>query len=254
MSSVGQKISEMGLVTSLASEDLITAVDVSAVLNVRMTYASLVSQLTADLPSSGGDVTKVGTPANNEIGVWTGDGTIEGDSNFTWNGNSLGVNSVSAGSTLSSYTLSINDSSSSRISTLATNINSVASGEATTGLSSLINFGSDASREALNIEGKIHSSLDTGSVPVMTLTSYILTNALSNRPTLAGYNYTTKQWEVGADGNWNFQGNDIHNVNEFYIGDRDTNGSWRFIQNGDDLLIQQREAGTYNTKQTIAGA
>jgi hypothetical protein len=32
--------------------------------------------------SGGGDVFKVGTPANNQIGVWTGDGTIEGDPNF----------------------------------------------------------------------------------------------------------------------------------------------------------------------------
>jgi hypothetical protein len=34
----------------------------------------------------GGDVSKVGTPVNNQIGVWTGDGTIEGDANFTWDG------------------------------------------------------------------------------------------------------------------------------------------------------------------------
>lgn len=32
----------------------------------------------------GGDVTKVGTPVNNEIGVWTGDGTLEGDTGLTW--------------------------------------------------------------------------------------------------------------------------------------------------------------------------
>lgn len=31
-----------------------------------------------------GDVTKVGTPANNQIGVWTGDGTIEGDAALTF--------------------------------------------------------------------------------------------------------------------------------------------------------------------------
>ena len=36
--------------------------------------------------SGGGDVTKVGTPANNQIGVWTGDGTIEGDPALTFNG------------------------------------------------------------------------------------------------------------------------------------------------------------------------
>lgn len=38
-------------------------------------------------PSGGGNVTKVGTPVNNQIGVWTGDGTIEGDSKLTYDGN-----------------------------------------------------------------------------------------------------------------------------------------------------------------------
>ena len=37
----------------------------------------------------GGDVTKVGTPVNNQIGVWTGDGTIEGDSDLTWDDSKL---------------------------------------------------------------------------------------------------------------------------------------------------------------------
>lgn len=36
-----------------------------------------------------GNVTKVGTPVDNQIGVWTGDGTIEGDANFTWTGTAL---------------------------------------------------------------------------------------------------------------------------------------------------------------------
>jgi hypothetical protein len=31
-----------------------------------------------------GDVTKVGTPVDNQVGVWTGDGTIEGDANLTF--------------------------------------------------------------------------------------------------------------------------------------------------------------------------
>ena len=35
-------------------------------------------------PSGSGDVSKVGTPADGQIGVWTGDGTIEGDSAFTF--------------------------------------------------------------------------------------------------------------------------------------------------------------------------
>ena len=39
----------------------------------------------------GGDVTKVGTPVNNQIGVWTGDGTIEGDTGLTFTGSALVV-------------------------------------------------------------------------------------------------------------------------------------------------------------------
>jgi len=42
-----------------------------------------------------GDVVKVGTPANNQLGIWTGDGTIEGDSNFTWTGTVLDMKTTS---------------------------------------------------------------------------------------------------------------------------------------------------------------
>lgn len=34
--------------------------------------------------NSGGDVAKVGTPSDGQIGVWTGDGTIEGDASLTF--------------------------------------------------------------------------------------------------------------------------------------------------------------------------
>lgn len=36
--------------------------------------------------AGGGDVTKVGTPVNNELAVWTGDGTLEGEANITYDG------------------------------------------------------------------------------------------------------------------------------------------------------------------------
>lgn len=35
-------------------------------------------------PAGSGDVSKVGTPVNNQVGVWTGDGTIEGDTGLTF--------------------------------------------------------------------------------------------------------------------------------------------------------------------------
>lgn len=36
------------------------------------------------VPAGSGDVSKVGTPVNNQVGVWTGDGTIEGDTALTF--------------------------------------------------------------------------------------------------------------------------------------------------------------------------
>lgn len=42
-------------------------------------------------PSGSGDVSKVGTPVDNQVGVWTGDGTIEGTSSLTYDGIALDV-------------------------------------------------------------------------------------------------------------------------------------------------------------------
>lgn len=39
--------------------------------------------------AAGGDVTKVGTPVDDQIGVWTGDGTLEGDANLTYDGTTV---------------------------------------------------------------------------------------------------------------------------------------------------------------------
>ena len=41
---------------------------------------------------AGGDVSKVGTPVNNQVGVWTGDGTLEGDADLTYDGTTLTAN------------------------------------------------------------------------------------------------------------------------------------------------------------------
>jgi len=42
-------------------------------------------------PAGSGDVSKVGTPVDNQVGVWTGDGTIEGTSGLTYDGTALAV-------------------------------------------------------------------------------------------------------------------------------------------------------------------
>lgn len=42
-------------------------------------------------PAGSGDVSKVGTPVDNQVGVWTGDGTIEGTTGLTYDGSALGI-------------------------------------------------------------------------------------------------------------------------------------------------------------------
>ena len=42
-------------------------------------------------PADSGYVSKVGTPANDQLAVWTGDGTAEGDANLTWDGSKLSL-------------------------------------------------------------------------------------------------------------------------------------------------------------------
>lgn len=43
------------------------------------------------VPAGSGDVSKVGTPVDNQVGVWTGDGSIEGTANFTYTTDGLNV-------------------------------------------------------------------------------------------------------------------------------------------------------------------
>lgn len=48
----------------------------------------------------GGDVSKVGTPVNNQVGIWTGDGTIEGVNAVQYNGTTFGIGGTMAASSI----------------------------------------------------------------------------------------------------------------------------------------------------------
>lgn len=47
--------------------------------------------------------------------------------------------------------------------------------------------------------------------------------------------------------------NDVVADNAYYIGQKDVDGSWRFIKNGADLDIEKRVTGVWVVKQTITG-
>lgn len=56
------------------------------------TFIGTVANATwSQLIVGGGDVTKVGTPVDNQVAVFTGDGTIEGDTGFQWDGTNLEI-------------------------------------------------------------------------------------------------------------------------------------------------------------------
>lgn len=52
--------------------------------------------ITSTTLTATGDVTKVGTPVNNQVGVWTGDGTIEGTASLTFDTSTLSLGSGAA--------------------------------------------------------------------------------------------------------------------------------------------------------------
>lgn len=67
---------------------------------------------------SGGDVSKVGTPVDNQIGVWTGDGTIEGENDLTFNSltNKMYLNGLlGIGNSDPSFMLEVKSASTARI-------------------------------------------------------------------------------------------------------------------------------------------
>ncbi len=71
--------------------------------------------------AGGGDVSKAGTPVNNQLAVWTGTNTIEGDANLTYDGTNLTLASTTLDTT--SRGLSIKDNEGTETIRLATSPN-----------------------------------------------------------------------------------------------------------------------------------
>lgn len=70
-----------GSVLAANALDTLSAVTSTSGTKYLQNNAGTISWVTL---AAGGDVVKVGTPVDNQIGVWTGDGTIEGDTALTF--------------------------------------------------------------------------------------------------------------------------------------------------------------------------
>jgi hypothetical protein len=83
-----------GFATNYDIKDFLSATD------IRDDIHDTADILRSEFPAGGGDVTKVGTPANDQVGVWTGDGTLEGDADLIFNGANLGIGTTDASTRL----------------------------------------------------------------------------------------------------------------------------------------------------------
>jgi hypothetical protein len=70
-----------------------------------------------------------------------------------------------------------------------------------------------------------------------------------NAPTCGATNWALKI----ADGNAYFGGDiDASSTSAIYLGDSTTNGTWKIVRSGNDLIFQRRESGSYVTKGTFS--
>jgi hypothetical protein len=70
-----------------------------------------------------------------------------------------------------------------------------------------------------------------------------ISNSETTTPLIKG-DFSTNKLELNADLY-------IPSAQAFYFGNEQTDGSWRIIRNGDNLLFQRLEVGTWVTKQTM---
>ena len=119
-----------------------------------------------DANAAGGDVSKVGTPVDNQIGVWTGDGTIEGDADLTWDGSTFDITGdLTVSGTIN--TLQVNNGNGNDASSTAV------------GVDALINVNSGTANTAIganaledNTSGIRNTAIGQGALAQATTSSY----------------------------------------------------------------------------------
>lgn len=97
--------------------------------------------------------------------------------------------------------------------------------------------------------GRLRLRNTAGNTDLVFINAHDATDDFFNTGNNMGIGTTTPTSKLDVNGDV-----EIGSSNAYYLGDPTTDGSWRIIRSGDDLLMQQRESGTWNTKQTISGA
>lgn len=177
--------------------------------------------------SSAGDVTKVGTPVNNQMAVWTGDGTLEGTSDFTYDGTNLnlitGKNLQIAGATV------------------------LADAAGTTTLSNIDAV--DATTEAT-----IEAAIDTLNNLTLTGTPIVYsTDVGATGPILELYHDSASPAASDTVGQIAFYGEDSAGNKQQYAGISARITDTTSTSEDGDLYLSTTTAGTYNTTLILKG-
>lgn len=141
----------------------------------------------------GGDVTKVGVPVNNQVCIWTGDGTVEGDSNLTFDTTTDTLSTVLIAATTVTAALVGNSSTATALQT-ARNIQGVS-------------FNGTANIDVINGTGFVKA---TGTTLSYDNSTYLTTAAAASSyqpldtdlTTIAGLTATTDNFIVSVASAW----------------------------------------------------
>lgn len=159
-------------------------------------------------PAGSGDVSKVGTPVDNQVGVWTGDGTIEGTAGLTYDGSALGVTgNITVSGTVDGVDIAARDHDAVTV-TDSSEIDFTLTGQNIT--ASIIAGSIDESK----LDTSVNASLDLADSAVQDSSTDTLTNK-----TINGDNNTISNLDLGNEVDW-AAADDVTTASAFESGDK----------------------------------
>lgn len=155
--------------------------------------------------AEGGDVSKVGTPVNNQVAIWAGDGIIKGDTGLSLSSGVLSIgenNRITGVAILSEHpdghcSWSLNTSGNQTIN------NTIALKTTNSIYTQYVSIG---------------SNVDSGSAQLIQW--YFQKDNLTQigvRPLWEAKNFNQNLWRVSANGNWDYQENYLNNIGQLNV-------------------------------------
>jgi hypothetical protein len=124
----------------------------------------------------------------------------------------------------------------------------ITGGNGTTGSRGIVGIGIGATTPsgALHVKGTTEDDTAYALWVVGSSGNSIIKGRNDQRVCIGGSSFNTALTIAGSM--------DIDASGAYHLGNPTTDGSWRIIRSGDDLKMEQRESGSWVTKQTISGA